>query len=139
MTISPNDAQLIRDACDLARHCAACGHPEAPRNPLVLAADGYRVHVSHTFDPDDGYYGAEFAESRSLADITDNAMLADCGWCWSHPTEPCDTANPGGMHVERYDKALRRGLISAVDMAVVAGAVSTAESGTVLYPEAVAA
>ena len=60
--IIPNEAQQIRDACGLGTACAACGHPEAPRNPLVLAADGYRVHVSHVITPGDGYYGEPFTD-----------------------------------------------------------------------------
>jgi hypothetical protein len=58
--IAPNDAQQIRDACDLRSCCAACGHREAERNPLVLAEDGYRIHFSHTIDPASGYYGLVF-------------------------------------------------------------------------------
>jgi hypothetical protein len=37
--------------------CPACGHPEAKADPLVKAADGFRVHRSHTTDPRDGFYG----------------------------------------------------------------------------------
>ena len=139
MTIAPNDAQQIRDACDLARHCAACGHPEAPRNPLVLAEDGYRVHVSHVLDPDDGYYGEAFAECRPLAAIADDALLADCGYgaCWAESGVPC---NEPGTHLARFGRAERKGLISAADMAVVTAAAGPgAVPGTVLHPEAVAA
>ena len=58
--IQPNAAQRVRDAGDLRHACAACGHSETPRNPLVLAGDGYRVHVRHLTDPADGYYGVPF-------------------------------------------------------------------------------
>jgi hypothetical protein len=61
--IRPNEAQRVRDACDLRTACAACGHQETPRNPLVLAGDGYRVHVSHVLDPASGLYGVPFQEA----------------------------------------------------------------------------
>jgi hypothetical protein len=60
--IVPNEAQKVRDTCGLATYCAACGHPETARNPLVLAGDGYRVHVAHVITPGDGYYGVPFAD-----------------------------------------------------------------------------
>ena len=67
VVITPNDAQQIRDACDLRSCCAACGHQEAERNPLVLAEDGYRVHLSHTLDPASGYYGLVFTWGKVAA------------------------------------------------------------------------
>ncbi len=60
--ITPNEAQEIRDASGLGMSCAACGHPETGRNPLVLAFDGYRVHVSHVTEPGNGYYGTPFTD-----------------------------------------------------------------------------
>jgi hypothetical protein len=64
--IRPNDAQRIRDGCHLRRFCAACGHPETRRDPLVLAADGYRVHLySHILTRGDGYYGVPFAKEAA--------------------------------------------------------------------------
>lgn len=60
--ITPNEAQQIRDDSGLGTSCAACGHPGTARNPLVLAADGYRVHVSHVLDPASGYYGEPFTD-----------------------------------------------------------------------------
>lgn len=65
--ITPNPAQQIRDRCDLRSCCAACGHRESDRNPLVLAADGYRVHVSHLADPASGYYGEPFTAEGAAA------------------------------------------------------------------------
>lgn len=58
--ITPNDAQQIRDRCELRSCCAACGHRETDRDPLVLAGDGYRVHVSHLTERGGGYYGMPF-------------------------------------------------------------------------------
>ena len=58
--IEPNEAQQLRDSCELRHSCAACGHRETPRNPLVLAGDGYRVHVTHVNERGGGYYGVPF-------------------------------------------------------------------------------
>jgi hypothetical protein len=65
--IRPNPAQEIRDACELRDCCAACGHKASERDPLVLAGDGYRVHVSHVLDPASGYYGMPFAQEAVAA------------------------------------------------------------------------
>jgi hypothetical protein len=132
--ITPCEAQQVRDASNLARCCAACGHPESPRNPLVLAQGGYRVHVSHIFDPDSGLYGAAFAECRPLAQIAESALLADCGYggCWAESGEPCKAAE-GDVHLARFGRAERKGLISAADMAVVRAAAGPgAMPGTVV-------
>lgn len=58
---APNPAQEIRDEYGLGRCCSACGHPERERDMLVMAADGYRIHVSHLITPGDKYYGVPFA------------------------------------------------------------------------------
>lgn len=110
------------------RSCSACGQPETPRNPLVLAADGYRIHVAHIFDPDSGYYGAAFAECRPLGEIAENAMLADCGYgaCWAEHLEPCKAE---GIHLARFGRAWVKGLITDADMAVV-----TAQAGPGALP-----
>jgi len=63
--ITPNPAQQIRDACDLRTCCAACGHKETSRDPLVLAEDGYRIHYSHTLERGGGYFGAVFAREAA--------------------------------------------------------------------------
>lgn len=60
--IAPNAEQRARDENGLRETCSACGGPEVTRDPLVIAADGYRVHVSHVITPGDGYYGAVFAD-----------------------------------------------------------------------------
>ena len=65
--IAPNPAQEIRDSCHLRSCCAACGHRETARDPLILAGDGYRVHVSHLLDPASGYYGMPFAQETVAA------------------------------------------------------------------------
>lgn len=60
--------------------------------------------------------------TRPLAEITADALLADCGWCWGGWGNPCDTDPPGGMHLARLFRANRRGLVSDADLgAVLAG------------------
>lgn len=58
-----NDAQRARDAAGLAGVCAACGHEESVFEPLVVAADGYRVHLAHVLTKGDGYFGAVSLEA----------------------------------------------------------------------------
>lgn len=36
--------------------CAACGHNGTGNDPLVKAADGARIHRSHTTDPRSSFY-----------------------------------------------------------------------------------
>jgi hypothetical protein len=47
------EAGRVRDAC------AACGNPPAEADPLVLA-DGWRIHLHHVRDENDGFYGIPF-------------------------------------------------------------------------------
>jgi hypothetical protein len=54
-----NSAQFDRDHNGLRDTCAADGHPGTADDPLVKAADGYRVHQSDTTDPRSGYYGQQ--------------------------------------------------------------------------------
>ena len=62
---APNPAQVIRDEMGLGDCCAACGHPRRERNPLVMAADGYRVHVLHLITEGDGYYGVPYEQAAA--------------------------------------------------------------------------
>ncbi len=65
--IRPNPQQEARDRAGLRGTCAACGRQETARDPLVLAGDGYRVHVSHVLDERDGYYGVPFTAAGAAA------------------------------------------------------------------------
>jgi hypothetical protein len=56
-----NSRQQKRDHNGQRNTCAACGHDGTSRDPLVLTNDGFRVHRSHTADPQSGLYGAEQA------------------------------------------------------------------------------
>jgi hypothetical protein len=52
-----NDAQFERDHNGLRNSCAVCGHDGTETDPLVCDTEGYRIHQSHTEDPDSGCYG----------------------------------------------------------------------------------
>ena len=51
--------------------------------------------------------------ARSLHEICEAARLANCGECWQVPGKPC---TPEGDHVARFDRAMRRGLITGPDL-----------------------
>jgi hypothetical protein len=57
--------------------------------------------------------------NRTLAEITADAMHANCGAgdCWATPGEPCSCAP--GMHLARYARACRKGVISDGEMRAV--------------------
>jgi hypothetical protein len=63
--------------------------------------------------------------ARPLAEITADAMRARCGHgdCWAEPGVPCSSAP--GVHIERYQRAWRKGPISAEDLTAVLAAVVT--------------
>ncbi|CAL9326654.1 hypothetical protein [Streptomyces sp. SudanB91_2054] len=52
-----NRAQQQRDHNGQRNICAADGHPGTADDPLVKTADGWRVHLSDTTDPSNGFYG----------------------------------------------------------------------------------
>jgi hypothetical protein len=54
-----NSGQFERDHNGLRNTCSACGHDATATNPLVLSADGSRIHQAHTRDNASGFYGAE--------------------------------------------------------------------------------
>jgi hypothetical protein len=60
-----NDRQLDRDANGLRHACAACGNPETGENPLVISADGMRIHQGHFTDPASGFHGEPFTADLS--------------------------------------------------------------------------
>lgn len=65
--IRPNPQQEARDRGGLRDSCAACGRDGTERDPLVLAGDGYRVHLSHVISEGDGYFGVPFAAAGAAA------------------------------------------------------------------------
>ena len=74
---------------------------------------------------------------RPLAEITADALHANCGAgdCWAEPGRPCSCAP--GTHLARYARARRKGLLSGADMSVVLDAAGDVfEPSTVIYAEA---
>jgi hypothetical protein len=69
--------------------------------------------------------------ARTLADITADALLATCGWCWARPGIPC---SGGGTHLARFQRAHRRGVLSAADMTALLAAVIVSEVPAIVAP-----
>lgn len=55
-----------------------------------------------------------------LEAVTAVAIMADCGTCWAIPSHPCEISN-GGMHLARYKRVRKSGLIGVGDLAAAAG------------------
>lgn len=68
--------------------------------------------------------------ARPLAEITADALLADCDWCWGGHAQPCATSQPGALHAGRFARAYRRGLISNADLMAVLGALDAFTEAT---------
>ena len=66
---------------------------------------------------------------RPLAGICEAARQANCGECWQVPGTPC---TPGGDHVARFGRAMRRGLISGPDLLAVLGTLDAFTTATVI-------
>lgn len=49
--------QQKRDHEGLRNVCAADGHPGTAEDPLVTTTDGWRVHLSDTTNPSNGFFG----------------------------------------------------------------------------------
>ena len=77
------------------------------------------------------------ATPRTLGEITADALQAECGQCWPGPGNPCDVEP--GMHLARYARARRKGLLSDYDMGAVLGPLDVIAPETVICPEAVPA
>jgi len=60
--------------------------------------------------------GIPHPQARPLAVIAADAMQAECGECWPGHGNPCDAE---GVHLARFARARRRGLISGEDMSAV--------------------
>ena len=68
---------------------------------------------------------------RSLAEICQAARQANCGECWQGPGRPC-TRNPEGDHVARFNRAMRRGLISGPELVLVLNALPPFSTNTIV-------
>ena len=73
------------------------------------------------------------ATETALREISEAALSANCGFCWSPPGEPCVTQHPAGMHVARYARAMRKGLLTSADLALVLDEVGVFTEASVLY------
>jgi hypothetical protein len=75
--------------------------------------------------------------TRTLAGIIEDAGRATCGYCWADsPQWACSFSGtgPDGLHLARFARACRRGLISEADMAIVmAAAGDVFTDGTVIF------
>ena len=58
---------------------------------------------------------------RPIAEIAADAVRARCGFCWAEPGVPCDV---DGMHLARFARARRCGILDGPDMCVVLEAVA---------------
>jgi hypothetical protein len=67
--------------------------------------------------------------ARSLHEICELVRQANCGECWQVPGIPC---TPGGDHVARFGRAMRRGLISGPDLVAVLGTLDAFTTATVI-------
>jgi hypothetical protein len=92
------------------------------------------VTAVHLYDCDPrADAGTPAAGHRPLAGIAADAIWAECGECWPGRGNPCDAL---GLHLARYARARRRGLISGPDMAVVLDAAPDVfEPSTVISAE----
>lgn len=77
--------------------------------------------------------------ARTLTEICADALRATCGECWSAPGQPCATPRPGGVHVARLGRAMRRGLVTGPDLIAVLETLDAFTAASVVYGEAEAA
>ncbi len=70
------------------------------------------------------------AAGRPIAEIAADAIHARCGHCWAEPKIPCDV---DGMHLARFARARRCGILDGPDMLVVLDVAGDVfEPGTVI-------
>ena len=73
--------------------------------------------------------------TRTMSEIIADAQPCDCGACWARPSQPCNTVPPGGTHIARLARAVRRGRITAADLAAALSGVDWVFSGSsVVHP-----
>jgi len=76
------------------------------------------------------------AGPRTLHPICELARLAACGYCPAAGLDwPCTSSETGpeGYHVARFAVAMRRGLITGADFAVVLEATGVFTNATLVY------
>jgi hypothetical protein len=57
------------------------------------------------------------------------ALMATCGFCWARPGAAC---GEDGLHLARYVRAYRRGLLSKEDLAVICEVLAQVSAGYVV-------
>jgi hypothetical protein len=62
------------------------------------------------------------------------ALMATCGFCWARPGVAC---GEGGLHLARYLRAYRRGLLSQQELVVTCETMAHVSAGYVV-PEVLA-
>ena len=78
----------------------------------------------------------EPASPRTLHPICELTRLAACGYCPADGLDrPCTSSETGpeGYHVARFAAAMRRGLITGADFAVVLEAAGVFTNATLVY------
>ena len=68
---------------------------------------------------------------RPLRELCQLARMCSCGECWAGPAVPC-TRNPEGDHVARFNRAMRRGLISGPELVLVLNALPPFSTYTIV-------
>jgi len=57
------------------------------------------------------------------------ALMVSCGFCWARPGGACGQE---GLHLARYLRAYRRGLISQEELAVICAPLAHVSAGQVV-------
>jgi hypothetical protein len=57
------------------------------------------------------------------------ALMVSCGFCWAKPGSAC---GQDGLHLARYVRAYRRGLISQEELAAICGPLAHVSAGQVV-------
>jgi len=81
-------------------------------------------------------WAGEPASPRTLHPICELTRLAACGYCPADGLDwPCASSatGPEGYHVARFAAAMRRGLITGADLAVVLEAAGVFTNATLVY------
>ena len=68
--------------------------------------------------------------------VYERARQARCGVCWAEPGDPCGDARGDlpGLHLARFARARRKGLISGAEVAAVIGAAGDVFTSSTVIP-----
>ena len=72
--------------------------------------------------------------TRTMTEIIADAQPCDCGSCWARPGIPSDTDQPGGTHIARLARAVRRGRITAADLGLALAGFDVFTGASVVRP-----